>query len=108
MITDQSDAAHVKFEQPLEAKVMTLDGVWCGKCSLVDISDFQAQIESAGRAAELSEFFLLLTSFGNPVFRLCRREWVHGGKVGVSFKNTNIGMASSEEVQMKASGHHSD
>jgi hypothetical protein len=46
----------------------------------------------------------MLTSFGDPVFRRCRREWVDGARVGVSFKKTNIGIKSSEEVQRKDSG----
>jgi hypothetical protein len=99
---DHNDARHVKFEQPLEVRVMTIDGTWCDDCSLVDISDTAAQIELTGRAAELTEFFLMLTSFGNPVFRRCRREWVDGAKMGVSFKKTNIGIKSLKEVQHEA------
>ena len=58
---DRNDARHVKFDQPLEVRLMTIDGTWCDECSLINISDAAAQIELTGRAAELSEFFLMLT-----------------------------------------------
>jgi hypothetical protein len=99
---DQSEAPCVKFERPLEVRVMTIDGTWSGESVLIDISDTGAEIEVTGFAAELSEFFLLLTSFGSPVFRRCKREWVHGARVGVSFNKTNIGLKSLEEVRHKA------
>jgi hypothetical protein len=82
---------------------MSIDGTWSGEGYLTDISDTEAQIVVTGPAAELSEFFLMLTSFGDPVFRRCRREWVDGARVGVSFKKTNIGIKSSEEVRPKES-----
>jgi hypothetical protein len=71
---------------------------------LIEISDCEAQIELAGYAAELDEFFLLLTGFSNPVFRRCRRKWVHGTQIGVSFKRTGIGIRSAKEVPQERSG----
>jgi hypothetical protein len=97
-----NDAPRVKFEQPLEVRVMTIDGTWCAQSFLIDVSETNAQIEVTGHAAELTEFFLLLTSFGNPVFRRCKREWVHGARLGVSFNKTNIGLKSLEEVRHEA------
>ena len=98
----QNDGPRVKFERPLEVRVMTIDGTWCGESFLFDVSDTEAQIETTVHAAEPTEFFLLLTSFGSPVFRRCKREWVHGARVGVSFNRTNIGMKSLEEVRHDA------
>jgi hypothetical protein len=100
--TNEEDALRVKFERPLEARVMAIDGTWYRESFLIDVSDTGAQIEVTGDAAELSEFFLLLTSFGSPVFRRCKREWVNGARVGVSFKKTNIGIKSLEEVRHEA------
>jgi hypothetical protein len=100
----RKDAPHVNFERPLEVRVMTIDGTWCGECLLIDISDTEAHIEVVGHSAELSEFFLLLTRFGNPVFRRCKREWVRGAKMGISFKKTNIGIKSSKEAPREQSG----
>jgi hypothetical protein len=99
---DQNEAPRVKFERPLEVRVMTIDGTWSGESLLIDVSDTDAQISVSGHAAALTEFFLILTSFGNPVFRRCKREWVDGAKMGVSFKDTNIGMKSLEEVRREA------
>jgi hypothetical protein len=96
---DQNEAPRVTFDYPLEVRVMTIDGTWCGDSFLIDISDTEAQIAVTGHAAELSEFFLLLTSFGNPVFRRCKREWVDGARVGVRFNKTNIGIKSFDEVR---------
>jgi hypothetical protein len=101
-INDQNEAPRVKFERPLEVRVMTIDGTWSGESFLIDVSDTDAQIAVSGHAAALTEFFLMLTSFGNPVFRRCKREWLDGAKMGVSFKNTNIGMKSLEEVRREA------
>jgi hypothetical protein len=103
MRTDESggDEPRVKFERPLDITVMTIDGTRSGEGRLNEISDSEAQIELRGHMAELGEFFLMLTGFGNPVFRRCRRRWVRGTQVGVSFDRTNIGIKSSEEVPLK-------
>jgi hypothetical protein len=95
----ETDEPHVKFDQPLDIKVMTIDGTRCDDGRLFEISDSEAQIELTGHhLAELSEFFLMLTQFGNPVFRRCRRKWVHGAQIGVSFKKTNIGLRTFKPV----------
>jgi hypothetical protein len=104
MSTDEKDGPHVKFERPLDITVMTIDGTRCGEGHLVEISDSEAQIELTGDVAEQSEFFLMLTGFGNPVFRRCRRKWVRGTQVGVSFDRTDIGIKSSKEVPQEQSG----
>jgi hypothetical protein len=102
MRTNEEDALRVKFERPLAVRVMAIDGTWSRESSLIDVSDTGAEIEVTGLAAEPSEFFLLLTSFGSPVFRRCKREWVHGSRVGVSFNKTNIGIKTLEEVRHEA------
>lgn len=102
MRTNEEDALRVTFERPLEVRVMAIDGTWSRDCFLIGVSDTRAEIEVTGLPAELSEFFLLLTSFGSPVFRRCKREWVQGARVGVSFNKTSIGMKSLEEVRHEA------
>ena len=99
MRTDESgeDEPRVKFERPLDITVMTIDGTRCGEGRLIEISDSEAQIELTGHVAELNEFFLLLTGFGNPVFRRCRRKWVDGARMSVNFNNTQIKIKSLEE-----------
>jgi hypothetical protein len=102
MRPDEKHEPNVKFEQALDIRVMTIDGTRCGEGRLIEISDSEAQIELTGHAAELSEFFLMLTGFGNPVYRRCRRKWVHGAQIGVSFKRTDIGIKSSKELPQNA------
>jgi hypothetical protein len=92
--TDESDEPNVKFERPLDIRVMTIDGTRCGEGGLIEISDSDAIIELASRAVDHAEFFLLLTGFGNPVFRRCTRKWVHGTQIGVTFDGTNTGIKS--------------
>jgi hypothetical protein len=99
---EENDALRVKFERPLEVKLMAIDGTWYRESFLIDVSDTGAQIEVTGHGPELTEFFLMLTSFGTPVFRRCKREWVHGARIGVSFNKTNIGMKSLEVVRPEA------
>jgi hypothetical protein len=101
----QGDEPRVKFERPLDIKVMAIDGTWSGEGLLFEISDSEAQIELTGHAAELTEFFLMLTGFGSPVFRRCRRKWVHGAQIGVSFRRTDIGIKSAKELPQETVRH---
>jgi hypothetical protein len=87
----------VEFDLPIPAKVMSIDGTWSCDALLIAISDTEGEIEARGKAAELAEFFLLLTSFGNPVFRRCKRKWVRGPLIGVNFNNSKIGIKSLED-----------
>jgi hypothetical protein len=80
----------VEFEHPIPAKIMSIDGTWGGDVQLINISDTEAEIEAVGKIADLAEFFLLLTGFGQPVYRRCKRKWVHGARIGVSFNNSKI------------------
>jgi hypothetical protein len=100
MRTDESDEDElkVKFERPLDIRVMTIDGTRCGEGRLIEISDGDAVIELTSHAVDHAEFFLLLTGFGNPVFRRCTRKWVHGTQIGVTFDGTNIGIKSAKEA----------
>lgn len=94
----------VRFEQPLEIRAMTIDGTWCCEGLLIEISDGDAEIEFTDRVIDQQEFFLLMTRFGDPVFRRCTREWVSGLRMGVSFKTSRIGLRSPKEVPPEQSG----
>jgi hypothetical protein len=98
------DEPHIKFEQLLDVRVMTIDGTRCEEAHLIEISDSEARIELTGKAGELSEFFLMLTGFGSPVFRRCTRKWVNGSQMGVGFKRTDIGIKSWKEIPQEQSG----
>jgi hypothetical protein len=84
-------AAWVKFENPLDVRVMAVDGTWCRDCQLTQVSETEAHIRLIGPALNDTEFFLLLTKLGNPVFRMCRRRWVNGMLIGVSFHKDLVG-----------------
>jgi hypothetical protein len=79
-----------KFERPLDARVMAIDGTWCRECLLIDVSETGAQIKLTTPAADMTEFFLVLSSFGNPVYRRCKRASVDGSEMGVFFQKGPI------------------
>ena len=87
----RAGGSRVTFERPLEVNLMAIDGTWLRDCLLIDVSETGARIDVGGPAAELTEFFLMLSKFGNPVFRRCTRTWVHGPEMGVTFAKTKIG-----------------
>jgi hypothetical protein len=94
-------AARVKFENPLDVRVMAIDGTWCRDCQLIDVSETGAQIRLTGPAVNDTEFFLLLTNFGDPVFRMCIR-WVDGTLMGVSFHRDFIGAKPLAQLRREA------
>jgi hypothetical protein len=94
----------VKFERPLEAGLMAIDGTWRRDCRLIDVSATGAKIEIDGPAVELKEFFLMLSRFGNPVFRRCKREWVDGSLMGVGFQSSPTGTKPLEPPRHETSG----
>jgi hypothetical protein len=98
----RTSAARVKFERPLAVRAMAIDGTWCRQCLLIDVSEMGARIELRSSATELTEFFLLLTTFGDPVFRRCTRTWVDGMLIGVTFNKEPIGDKSLPELRREA------
>jgi hypothetical protein len=89
----------VHFEPPRGVAVMSIDGTWCAEAVLIDISAKDARIRSPILRAELPEFFLMLTTFGNPVFRRCTRAWVNGPEMGLIFAKSKIGTKSPTEAE---------
>jgi hypothetical protein len=104
MITKErrKGARRVQFEQPLDARLMAIDGTWCRECHLIDVSETGARIELASPAAELKEFFLLLTKFNNPVFRRCERQWIDGTQMGVKFHTGPVGEKPLKKLRQEA------
>ena len=92
----------VIFERPLGVRVMTIDGTRTSDCLLIEVTDAGARLKVTDHAAALTEFFLILNSFGPPVFRHCKRVWVDGDQMGVSFNKANIGIKTLEEVRREA------
>ncbi len=83
---ERRKASRVQFEKPLAARIMAIDGTWSRDCHLLDVSESGARIKLESTAAELTEFFLVLSAFGSPVFRRCKRAWVDGPLMGVAFR----------------------
>jgi hypothetical protein len=98
----RSSAPRVKFDRPLDVRAMAIDGTWCRDCLLMDVSATGARIQLTSPAAELVEFFLLLTTFGNPVFRRCTRKWVDGLMMGVTFHRGPVGEKPLERLRREA------
>jgi hypothetical protein len=95
-------AKGVEFENPLDVRVMAIDGTWCIDCQLIDVSENEARIRLTNSAVNDTEFFLLLTKFGDPVFRMCIRRWVDGTLMGVSFHRDFIGAKSLAQLRREA------
>jgi hypothetical protein len=92
----------VIFERPLGVRLMTIDGTRTSDCLLIEMTDAGARLKVTDHAAALTEFFLILNSFGPPVFRHCKSVWVDGDQMGVSFNKANIGIKTLEEVRREA------
>ena len=67
---------------------------------MIDVSETGARIELSSPAAELTEFFLLLTQLGNPV--RCKREWIDGTLMGVSFRRDAVGVIPLAQLRRDA------
>lgn len=98
----RNSAKRVTFEQPLEVRVMAIDGTWCLDCQLIDVSENGAQIRLTSPAATDVEFFLLLTQFGDPVFRRCKRRWIDGMLMGLSFHKDAVGRKPLAQLRREA------
>ena len=98
----QKGERRIIFDPPRAVQVMTIDGTCSYESVLIELTDHGARLKVNGRAAALASFFLILNSFGSPVFRLCKRVGVEGQLMGVSFDKTNIGIKSLEEVRRAA------
>jgi hypothetical protein len=94
----------VHFEPPREVAVMSIDGTWRAEAVLMDISAKEARIRSPILRAELPEFFLMLTTFGSPVFRRCARAWVNGPEMGLTFAKAKIGAKAVKGAPQESSG----
>jgi hypothetical protein len=98
----REEETRVQFERPLDARIMAIDGTWCGECLLIDLSETGAQIKLTGPAADLAEFFLVLSFFGNPVYRRCKRASVRGPLIGVFFQKGPVREKTLEDLRRVA------
>jgi hypothetical protein len=80
---------HVSFETPRPGKLVAIDGTTCRDCEILDLSQTGAQLRIQDSLGNTQEFFLLLTSFGAPVFRRCKMVKVQGDRLDVEFPSRN-------------------
>ncbi|MGY3582045.1 hypothetical protein ACVIGB_001033 [Bradyrhizobium sp. USDA 4341] len=101
---EQRKASRFTFEQALEATLVGIDGTWARKCLVEDFSEAGAKITIDGPilGASTSEFFLVLTKIGIPVYRRCERRWVNGEQMGVLF----LKMAKSGKLVARSKVDH--
>jgi hypothetical protein len=83
--------ARFRFEYPLDVRVLAIDGTWCRDCQLIEVSDTTALISLSGSPVTDAEMILLLTKFGCPVFRMCKRTSVDGALMNLSFHRDVVG-----------------
>ncbi|WP_174556563.1 PilZ domain-containing protein [Bradyrhizobium canariense] len=88
----QSD--RVPFTKGLIVYIMSIDGSWRRKCTLLDISRTGARLIIADSVAGLSlKEFVLLFSASGRVFRRCGLIRLNGDEMGVRFIEENTGRA---------------
>jgi hypothetical protein len=75
----------INFDTPRAGKLVAIDGTSCRDCDVLDLSQTGAQLRVDASPGNADEFFLLLTSFGAPVFRRCKVLRVQGNKLDVEF-----------------------
>lgn len=101
-------AKRVEFENPLDVRVMAIDGTWCMDGQLIDVSETGARIRLTSVAPKDIEFFLLLTKFGTPLFRRCKRRWINGTLMGVLFRKEFTGAKPLAQPGREAESDASD
>jgi hypothetical protein len=79
------NAARISFETPRVGKLVAIDGTSCRDCEILEFSQTGAQMRINASLGNAQEFFLLLSSFGKPVFRRCKLLRVDGDRLDVDF-----------------------
>ncbi|WGS24060.1 MULTISPECIES: PilZ domain-containing protein [unclassified Bradyrhizobium] len=83
---ERRSSSRIRFEQPMPAQLMAIDGTWWRECTMDHVSENGARL-TVGASMEglnLVEFFLLLSSKG-LAYRRCKLAWVNGDRIGVTF-----------------------
>ena len=85
-MTERRGGKRVAFEHPASAQLMAIDGAWRRECGIEDVSDEGAKhsMGSSIEGLQLNEFFLPLSSTG-LAYRRCKRAWVNGDQIGITF-----------------------
>src|SRR5205085_11503173 len=77
----------IRFDPPLNAKFMFIDGTRWADCLVIDASQTGAQLQFTESPGAVAEFFLMFTNtLPRPVYRRCKMVWVNGDRMGVQFE----------------------
>jgi hypothetical protein len=101
-------APRVKFDPPLRAQFMAIDGTWCRKCLIRDVSESGAQLEFEGLVAGVSEFFLVLSEGARPAFRRSKVVWVNANTMGAQFDKAGVTANPGKSKPMVAAARPAD
>jgi hypothetical protein len=85
IVIERRTEKRVRFEPPLDATCISVDGTNTTSCRVVEVSHSGAQLECSSHLPNAMDFFLLFTTSPNPVYRRCQRAWIRGMHVGVKF-----------------------
>jgi hypothetical protein len=79
-------STRVTFEEAINVQIMGIDGTWCRRCKLVDVSVSGARliVTDSLEGLNLKEFFLMLTPTG-AAFRRCELIRLNGDEIGIRF-----------------------
>ena len=80
--------AHVRFDPPISATCVTIDGTYNADCLVIAIGELSAQLRIDPGRSSLNEFFLIFTPGPKPVFRRCKTVSTRGKQVIVEFLPT--------------------
>ena len=90
------DAPRIKFDPPLNARDMFIDGTRWADCLVLDASATGAQLEFAQPPGAIAEFFLMFTSHQpHTVYRRCKAIWFNGNRMGVEFQRNALHMVAA-------------
>jgi hypothetical protein len=76
-----SKTTGVAFLHPLHARIVSIDERWNKACTVDQISNKMVEITADGLPPSLEEFYLVLSSVGQPVYRHCMGASVSGNKL---------------------------
>ena len=81
---DRAEPKRIRFSTPLNAKCMSVDGLWSTGCLVLSVWDTGAQLK-VSRPGNLTEFYLLFTSSPTPVYRQCKRVRTFGNVIEIAY-----------------------
>jgi hypothetical protein len=75
-----------RFDPPLPARLMGVDGTWSRDCFLLEVSGNEVQFQFEASTDGTVEFFLVLSACRQPSLRRCQLVWINGDRIGISFE----------------------